>query len=220
MSHCGKDWRKSGLAVAGIVTLFGLGIPGLASVQAWWTDTAWTDPANLLCGIICCLVAVLFMTVLHVRRESAILPEVDADTDEQVLRQLLDELGYHVGGAASDSWLAWPRFLAPVMGGPIRVQRDPLGWRLTGPRFWLEIARQRWREHRHFDHAQEAPFLADLANERYLKRVHLRLRVNGEQWHALSQAIVAPLQQHGELVCDLSVLVHSTAGIPESLLEW
>jgi hypothetical protein len=176
---------------------------------------------TLLLGVLCGLVAWLFVAVFHIRRERLVLPAPDGDAFRDRLRAELEALGYREGASSPEALLFRPPFTSFLVGGAIRVQWGPGTASVVGPRVFLEVLRHRLRVERHVGGVRRS--VADSwvrRGKHLLRRVEVRMRVPAEQWPDVYADVIEVLAGDGaRVVCDVSILAHSEQGIVRQTVD-
>lgn len=212
-----------GARIAGLALLLQplLLVPALllSVLIAQWRDVAWSDIDNLAAGLTCSLVVWLFIAVFHLRRERLVVPILDHDSFTARARRLLDEMGYEVTEATPETITARPGFHALLFGGGIHIALSGRDATLLGPRYALELLRSRLRVQGHLSRIQAALLEDRRPGEVLLQRVELRLRPTPAQLDTVRNHLLTPLAEHAEIVCELSVLARSEAGMPASTIS-
>jgi hypothetical protein len=176
-------------------------------------------PENVFGGLICGLIAWLFVAVFHLKREHFSWPVTDPDNFLLRVRTLLEEWGYELEKEGTNHLVYRPGFHAFLLGGRIQVSLDGTTAKASGPKLWLEALRQRLRFQTHVDKARQPFAYGKINGERFLKRIQITLRLTADQWTAFGDQVLAPLSKEATVVCDLNVLVQSEAGVRERLLD-
>jgi hypothetical protein len=175
----------------------------------------------LLLGVLCGLIAWLFVAVFHIRRESLRLPFGDARAFRDHLRTELEGMGYK--GSSASSKVSWftPRGTSLLIGGAIRVQWGNGTATVTGPRVFLEILRNRLRMDDYIDSVRKSVAQSWVRRGRHLlKRVEVKLRVPPERWQDVYRDVIEVLAHDGaEVVCEVSILAQSDLGIVKNTVE-
>ncbi len=204
--------------------LLGGSILLIALLLSWLRGVPATNGANLYVGLVCGLIAWLFIAVFHLRAETLRLP-LFAGQDDQVpfleqVEAILGELGYERQGQSTAGKWFKPSFRSYLLGGRVRLAVEENQGIISGPKFCLELLRRRMRIRNHLDNVHQAiQERRRRHGERLVKRVQLGLRFTPELWPEVYQHVVKPLEREAEIVCDLNILAQSDAGIPESMLE-
>jgi hypothetical protein len=190
----------------------------VAGLIAWWQTTGATT-ANLSIGLVCSLIAWLFIAVFHLRREAVAVSVPDRKAFLQKTRTLLDGMGYDITAQSPNLLVAQPRFNAFLFGGGLRIMLSGAQATIVGPKISTELLRRRLRMEHHLFRVH-ASLLGERKNtETLLKRVEIRLRVKPEQLAALQTKVIAPLQESADVLCELNLLIQSEQGIRESTIE-
>jgi hypothetical protein len=175
----------------------------------------------LLLGVLCGLIAWLFVAVFHIRRESLCLPFGDGIAFREHLRTELEEMGYRGPSASGNVVWFTPRRTALLVGGSIRVRWGSGTAAITGPRVFLEILRKRLRMDDHIDSVRKSVAQSWVRRGRHLlKRVEVKLRVPPERWQDVYRDVIEVLVRDGaEVVCEVSILAQSDLGIVKNTVD-
>jgi hypothetical protein len=202
------------LTSAGIVLLVGL-------LLAWCRGEPAPPAAAVSAGVICALVVWLFVAVFHLRRETISLPVEDAAAFEHRLRTLLEEMGYAVTVPGKHRLVARPAFHALLFGGKVLAQVEDGTARLTGPKMYVEVLRQRLRLHTYLERVPRT--LATLRHRHgthMLRDAQIRVAVPGELLVPIYQEIAAVLAREGASIrCELCVHAHCDNGMRDQVVE-
>lgn len=191
----------------------------VALLLSWFRGGAATGPENLYAGLVCGLIAWLFVAVFHLRRDTIRLPFTERTSCLALLQDVLAELGYERHGDAAASWYK-PSFRSYLLGGRVRLEIEGNEAVLTGPRFCLELLRRGLRIRTQLGNVQQAIRQSRRRQgERLLSRVQLTLRVPIESWADIEQRVVKPLCREGDVICELNVLVRNDTGIRDNVVE-
>lgn len=206
------------LAVIFVVILGGSALL-IALLLSWSRGGAATAPANIYTGLVCGLIAWLFVAAFHLRRDTMRLPFVERASFVTLLQGVLAELGYERQGDGAASWYK-PSFRSFLLGGRVRLEVEGNEAVLTGPRFCLELLRRWLRIRSQLGNVQQAIRESRRRQgERLLSRVQLDMRVPVESWSDIQQHVLKPLAREGEVICQLHVLTLNDAGIRENVVE-
>lgn len=201
------------------LAVFGSVAGCLALALGYLRGTPFASPPNLYGGMVCGLIAWLFVTAFHVKREQVSWSVNDRATFLAGVKAYLEEMGYQRERAGPGHAVYRPGFHAFLFGGRIQVTLEGSSARVAGPKFWVEALRKRLRFQSHVSKARPPLEAGTGRPERFLKRLQLSARVPPEQWDAFGAHVLAPLVREGEVFCDLNLLVQGEAGVRESLLE-
>lgn len=212
--------RIAALSLA-ILLSFGLLALTAAGVAAWLQGTELTHAHNLFLGILCGLIALLFLAIFHLKRETLHLSFHNRQEFRDTIRAHFEELGYEAVMNGHDHLLLTPNFQALLIGGGIHVHLEKTAARITGPRVYLDMLRNRVRLQSHVEQVQKAvQEHRERQGGRLIKRVQISLRVPADQWLTIGHELVDRLARQGaNLVCDVNILAHSESGFPEHVLE-
>jgi hypothetical protein len=193
----------------------------LALLLTWIPGGSAGVADNLVLAVLCGLVVWLFLAIFHIRTETVRLPVPDRKSFLRRLTPLLEELGYEVTRRGDSGLVSRPGFRALLLGGAMQIDFEAGEARVTGPKLFVEILRRRLRQQSYIDRAQQpARDGRNLPSERLLKRVEISLRLGGADAGALQEDIIAALAREGaEVICEVSLLAQSAAGIREAVVE-
>jgi len=191
----------------------------VALLLSWFRDSPATAAENLYSGLVCGLIAWLFIAVFHLRRDTIRLPFVDQASFVKLLQEVLAEFGYERHGDAAVSWYK-PSFRSFLLGGRVRFEVKGNEAVLAGPRYCLELLKHGLRIRTQLGKVQQAIRESRRRQgERLLSRVQLAVRVPVASWSDIEQHVVKPLSREGDVICELNVLVRNDAGIRENIIE-
>lgn len=203
--------------VVAIVALF-----GLTFAIAWMVSLLrGGDPSrgdNVLVGLVCSLIALLFVGVFHLRKETVQLRVSNPDKFQLRMQKILEDLGYQWVHMTERHWHARPHFRSFLFGAGVTFKLEGNRAAITGPRLSLELIRRRYRMASHLDKVQQS--ITDSRNrvaETFLKRLELSLRLEAEHMEDFQKRISEVLAQHGTLLVDVQLMLISPDGMPESL---
>jgi hypothetical protein len=183
------------------------------------TGGPFLTPMNLTIGLICSLIAWLFIAAFHLRRETVTLLVPEREQFLHHGRLLLTEMGYEVTARGPLQVSTRPRFQSLLFGGGVQVVVTGTHGHLVGPKVCVEILRSRLRVQSHLARCHEA--LRDSrCTETLVKRAELKLRVKPADLPTVQANVIEVLRSHGEVICDLHLLAQSETGIPESVLDF
>jgi hypothetical protein len=211
--------RVTWLAVVFVVVLGGSTLL-IALIVSWFRGLPVTDPANLYAGLVCGLIAWLFIAVFHLRRETMRLPFLDREPFMKQLEAGLAELGYERQG---DSAVAWykPSFRSYLLGGRVQLDVDDNQAVVSGPKFCLELLRRWLRIQSQLNNVQQSIRESRRRQgERLLSRVQVAIRVPPERWSDIQQHVLKPLDREGEVICELNILAQNEGGIRDNVVEF
>jgi hypothetical protein len=202
-----------------VILLTGLAI-GVAYGLTWLQESEDFAGTNLSLGIVCGLVAALFMIVFHLRRETMHFPFSEREVFVQRLTHILHDLGYEVIGQSRDQVRFQPAFTAFLLGGTVSVKLEAAISTIVGPRVTLEILRQRLRLQHHLEIVQQS-FHENRRRhpENLLKRAQLTVRLPPDRWAEVVERLQTVLSADAEIIGDLHILLQSRDGIPESVID-
>jgi hypothetical protein len=197
------------LALFVLATFWGVALL-LALLTAWLRGQPAAGAGLLPRGAVCGLIAALFVAVFHIKKEVVRLPVVRREAFVARVKAHLSDLGYALAAEAPDRLAFQPSFAALLFGAGIEVRLAGASATVTGPKVYLEGLRRCLRVQSYL-----AP--AERGDRGLLRRVELSMRVSPEELHEIRGALVGPLRAAGAVVvCQLSVLAQSEAGIPEA----
>lgn len=204
-----------------ILLIFAVTVSLVAGVVSWFRDTMLTSPENLWLGILCALVVWLFVAIFHLKRDTMQMACPLRQPFIANVRALLEELGYESVMTSQDQLLFTPSFQSLLFGGGIHVTFDADTARITGPKMYVEMLRNRIRLRSHVENLQKAiQEQRDRKGDRILKRVQISLRVPMAQWQGVREQVIDALIGKGaEVLCDVNILAHCEAGIQENVVE-
>ena len=205
-------------------TLFLLLFAGMtwftAVILSWCSGTPVAESRNLYLGMICALVAWLFLAVFHLRWETRHLPFANRDTFLRRVKTVLGELGYEVMIETPTHVRFHPSFRSFLMGGGVLVKMDETIALVSGPRLSLEMLRKRLRLYQRLAAVhQSAGDVRRRQPDNRLKRVQIDVRLPADRWPEVMDHLVGVLGEEASLICDLHILAQSTAGLRESTIE-
>ncbi|MEI7685282.1 MAG: hypothetical protein WCL32_09665 [Planctomycetota bacterium] len=192
------------LAISWIVTVFRGGSPMRGE--------------NVLVGLVCCLIALLFVGVFHLRKETVQLRVSDREKFHTRIQRILEDLGYQFIQVANNEWRGRPHFRALLFGDGVTLKLEGNRVSLSGPRLSLELIRRRYRMASHLDKVQQS--ISDSRSrvaETYLKRLELSLRLEPEHMEGFQSKILEILAENGNVLVDVQLMLISEAGMKESL---
>jgi len=215
-----KAFHIVALCVA-VLAAFSFVVLPIAFGLAGYRDTPPTTESNLIPATVCGLIASLFVVVFHVKKETAVVPFKNRKEFLAACRIVLRDLGYEVAEKPDESLVSRPSFRALLFGGRIHIQPLENEGRITGPKFFVEILRNRLRLHSHIAGVEQNKSLSGIRKmDRLLKRVHISLRLTPEQWQGAGDAVIQKLVGDGtEIFCEVHLMAQSEKGIRESLVE-
>jgi hypothetical protein len=180
-----------------------------------------TDPWCIYLGIVCGLIAWLFVFTFHIKRETALIIVQRPSGFLDQVRKNLEELGYHVEQRDDGHLTARPRFHSLLFGGGFDVRLEDHAARVTGPKVYVEVLRNRLRMESFVGKAQKSIWAArKRQGERLLCRVQISLRVPAEHWQAFRAEVIDVLAgEDADVVCEVNLLAHSEPGIRDSTVD-
>lgn len=187
---------------------------------AWLQNAEWTSPHYLTIGMVCGLIASLFVVVFHLRRETQHMAFSQRDQFIAKTKTVLNEMGYALTSQQAGALTFRPHFHSYLFGGSIQVTLENQEAKLTGPKVSLEIFRRSFRLFNHVQRVQVYLQEHRKFTENVIKRVELRLRLDPDQLEAVRRNVIVPLEKEAAVVCELSLLVQSDKGIREDMLEF
>ena len=214
--YCGSAAHVLVLAFVFFVIFGGTALV-IAFFLSWIQGTSFGNGANWYVGMICGLVAWLFVAVFHFRKETIQLPIQDRDAFGQQVRTILGDLGYETVNDAPDHMGFRPAFQSYLLGGGVQVTVEGPQAKISGPKVSVEAIRNRLRFQNHLQKIameERKPH-----GERVLKRVQLSFRVPRDRWHEMGAHVLKPLAAEGDVVCQVTVSVQNEKGINDSTVE-
>ncbi len=191
-----------------------------AIVVAMIRDMPVLGSDNATVGLCCSLIVWLFIAVFHLRKETLSLPAPEPKRFLHNARTLLAEMGYDVAARGPHALSTRPRFHSLLFGGSVHVAVKGGQARLTGPRFCVELLRNRLRVQSHLGLVHQSLREPHRHTETLIKRAELRLRVRPEDFETVRANVIDVLQESADVVCEIHLLAQSNTGIPESVLEF
>lgn len=177
------------------------------------------DPENLVAGLVCSLIAGLFVATFHLRKETLTLPAKNGPKFLADARAILEELGYEVVRETPVSLATRPGFQALLLGNGIHVDLDAGDAKVTGPKVCVELLRQRLRLRAQLGHLQQSHRGPVRNGELLLRRVEMRLRVLPEQLEAIRRHVIEVLGAEADVTCDLHLAAQNERGLSDSVVE-
>lgn len=189
------------------------GVAFLLTLLTAWVRGLPVTPAGLLShGAVCGLIAALFVVVFHIKKEVIRLPAPRREAFVARLKAHLGELGYTTQTETPDRLVFRPSFRSLLFGTGIEVRLAGDAATVTGPKVYLEVLRRRLRLQCYLDRAEH--------EGRLLRRVELSMRMAPEQLPRVPGAVEEALRgADAEVVCHLSILARSEAGIRDAAVE-
>jgi hypothetical protein len=222
----GRWWRPDRLLrvpvlALPILTAFAGVVGLLVLVLAWWRGSRLDDPGNLSLAVLCGLIAGLFLTVFHFKRESVVVPVKDARSFLAQCRAALDDLGYVVQERPDGELASRPPYRSMLLGGTVQVRAGGTEARIVGPKVFVEMLRQRMRLQSHLAQVErQSREGRSRPGDRLLKRVRLVLRLTPDQWDDAGAKVVRQLAADGaEVICEVHLMAQSLHGIREEMVE-
>lgn len=213
---CGLTAHILVLAFVCLVVFGGTAVV-IAFFLSWIQGSSFGSGANWYAGMICGLVAWLFVAVFHFRKETIQLPIQEREAFAEQVKDILDDLGYETGDESANHWLFRPGFQSYLLGGSVQVKVDGQQASISGPKVSVEALRRRLRVQNHLKKA--SPEERKPQGERILKRVQLTFRVPRDHWQAVFENVVTPLASEGEVACQVSVSVQNEKGIGDTTVD-
>ena len=213
---------KSALSVVAWVVVSVTVLTGSTLAISWivtrFREGDITRSDNVLIGLACSLIILLFAGVFHLRKETVQLRVSDREKFQSRMQIVLQDLGYQWIQMADRQWRARPHFRAFLFGGGITLKINGNKASISGPRLSLELIRRRYRMASHLDKVQQS--ISDSKSriaETYLKRLELSLRLEAEHMHEFQEKIADVLAKNGNLLIDVQLMLISEEGMKESL---
>lgn len=191
-------------------------IAAAAGILAWVRGTPFASPENLYSGVVCGLIAWLFVGVFHLRKETMQLRVSDCVVFQQRMQKILQDLGFEWLHMSPRLWRTRPGFRALALGSGVIMHLDGQTATLTGPRLTLDNIRRRYRVASQLDRAS----LHDTrprSPECYLKRVELSVRLDQAQLENFQTRVLDPLGHGSEVRLEVQLLVSNEHGLRESV---
>lgn len=110
----------------------------MACGVAWLLGSPVNGGRGIYTGVICGLIAWLFVAAFHIRRERLVLAYEDREEFRARLQGQLEELGYYRARETGDRAVFRPAFHSFLFGGKIEVHLEEQTARMTGPKVCLE----------------------------------------------------------------------------------
>lgn len=213
---------KSAVSVAAwvivaLTTLMGMSL-GIAWIVTLFRGGSPLNADNVLIGLVCCLIALLFVGVFHLRKETVQLRVSDRSKFQSRMQSVLEDLGYQWVQISNTDWRGRPHFRALLFGDSITMHLEGNRASISGPRLSLELLRRRYRMASHMDKVQQSisDSKARIA-ETYLKRLELSLRLEPEHMGGFQSKILDILAENGNVLVDVQLMLISEDGMKESL---
>ncbi len=193
-----------------------------AQALAWARTAPVVEPVNWSGGVVCSLIAWLFILSFHVRRETAFLRFAEREAFTGALTEALLEMGYEVSRPSAERLVGKPSFAALLFSGVVQVHMQGNTARISGPKLSIERLRQHLRMQSHLENNRRT--LADSTwstGQGRLRSVQIQFRLPaGAQQQQVAGEIVDALAQAGAAVqCDVAIWAQSDRGIDELLVE-
>lgn len=194
---------------------------GTALVIAFFLSLAqgssFGDGANWYVGMICGLIAWMFVAVFHFRKESIQVPLQDREAFGQQVKTVLGDLGYDTQSDSPEYLAFRPAFQSYLLGGGVQVKVEGQQARITGPKVSVEALRKRLRFQNHLKKItveERKP-----QGDRVLKRAKVVFRMPADNWREIFDNVVKPLAAEGEVVCQVQISVVNDKGIAENTID-
>jgi hypothetical protein len=200
------------------VTLLASGTLAISWFLSLFRDGTFTRGDNVVIGLVCCLIVLLFIGAFHLRKETAVLRFADRAKFLSRMHTILVDLGYQAIDITEDHWRTRPHFRALLFGDGIDVKLEGGNATLTGPRWSLERIRRRYRMASQLDKVQES--ISDSkarVAETFLKRLELSVRLEPNHLEEFQKRIVDVLAKNGNVMVDVQLMLISENGMNESL---
>jgi hypothetical protein len=191
----------------------------IALILAWWFDTPVAESRNIELGIICGLVAWLFLAAFHLRTETLTLPFTGREVFLHRVKTVLRELGYEVMIQTPTHARFHPSFGAFLMGGGIVVRVDDGTAAVTGPRLSLEMLRRRLRLYQRLAAVHQSAGECRRPPDHRLKRVHITVRLPADRWPEVMDRLLGAVGPHASMIVDLHILAQSSGELRDSTIE-
>jgi hypothetical protein len=192
----------------------------IAHAVAWLQFGQWDSPRNLTIGLVCGIIAWLFIAIFHLRRETQSFPFSQREPFLLKANTVLQEMGYALVSRQADALTYRPRFHSYLLGGSIHLAIADQEAKLTGPKVSLEFFRRCFRLLNHVQRVQQYLHDRRKLTDNLLKCVELQLRCEPDDFEAVRQNVIEVLQKDGEVLCELNLLVQSERGIREDVVDF
>lgn len=204
-----------------VLLLFAGTLVVCALAVSWHNDTPYLSAATLLPGTMCTLIFWLFAAVIHLKKETALVPVGDPALFRERIRAELVDLGYQAVQLSTDTILFRPAFTSYLLGGWISLSIDNGCARIIGPKVRLERLVQRLRLGSFVAKDHKAVSSSALRQGKQLiKRVRIGFRVTREQWPGVQESVLRVLESEGaDVICDVNILAQRENGITATTIE-
>jgi hypothetical protein len=201
-------------AFAGIVCV-------VALVLAWHGGESGPTTTGALAGSLCALIAFLFITIFHLRRETIVVPLEDRQAFLRRLGNHLEELGYAVAHPAENMVVGRPAFHALLFGGRVEARLASDRAILSGPRVYLEVLRRRLPLHAHLE---QVPHALSVQRSRHgepmLRSVQIKVQVPGRLLAIVYNEVASVMAHEGvQIECELCIRGRAENGFREQIVD-
>jgi hypothetical protein len=139
-------------ALAGFLSLVAV----TALVVSGWQGSDTLTAEGLSLGVVCGLIAWLFVVVFHINRETILMPFDSAAVFLKRVRAQLEEMGYRVSAPSENVLVGKPTFYALLFGGHVVVRLGERQAVVIGPKIYLERLRKGCRVSQHLEHTHQS----------------------------------------------------------------
>lgn len=175
---------------------------------------------NLFLGIVCTLIAWIFVAVFHFGKETIHLPVFQPATFLGNARRVLAEMGYEVTRQSVDAVATRHGFQFLLFSRGIQIQFAERQAHITGPKMWVDLLRRRLRVQNFLGRNHSSPDDTQIRSSAVLlKRVQICMRVTPENLEEVIGHVLKQLAKEAEVVCEVSLLAQSDDGIRDSMVE-
>lgn len=209
------------LYTAAGVACFGSVVALAALLVSWWQGGDSLTSAGVLTGVICGLIAWLFIVTFHIKRESVTLPFDDGEAFLRRVRSQMEEMGYTVTAASESVLVARPPFGSLLFGGQLVARLGENQAVLVGPKFYVEWLRKGCRVHNHLEQVHQTLAASRLRHgEPLLSEAEFRLQLPGELLPEVYRQVATALAREGAaLQCELCIRARCETGLRERVVD-
>lgn len=175
------------------------------------------DVGNLTIGLVCSLIAGVFIAAFHLRKETHSVPVKNAEQFLGEAEAALAELGYEVVHRTPTSLATRPGFQSFLLGHGVAVEVEGAEAKITGPKLCVELLRKRVRLHAQVTHLHESRL--HRRPELPIKRFELHLRLHPEQLEKVRRQVVATLEAEADVTCELRLTAQNDRGMTAAVVE-
>jgi hypothetical protein len=207
-------WTLGLCAFAAIVYVVALAL-------AWHSGESGPTTTGVLAGVLCALIALLFITIFHLRKETVVVCVEDRQAFLRRLRSQLEGLGYAVSLPTENLLVGRPPFHALLFGGRVEARVGTERAFLAGSRVYLEVLRRRLRLHAHLE---QVPHTLSVHRKRQgesmLRSVQIKMQVPGNLLPTVFREVASVLAHEGvEIECDLCIRGRADNGLRDQVVE-